>query len=177
MAQNTTVWRITTARFAASAFSGEGARLYGGRWNPKGWPVVYTAQSQSLALLELMVQDDPLRAHYVLIPADLPADLVQTRVEAAQLPEDWRTLGTRDVLQRIGQAWLEEARTAVLNVPSAVLPAERNLLLNPRHPGFSRIQIGQPQSLQTDTRLLRNLAPLPPTPARPGVVGPAAAQR
>ena len=57
-----TVWRITTQRFAASAFSGEGARLYGGRWNPKGWEVVYTAESQSLALLELMVQDDPLRA-------------------------------------------------------------------------------------------------------------------
>ena len=45
-----TVWRITSARFAATAFSGEGARLYGGRWNPKGWEVVYTAQSQSLAL-------------------------------------------------------------------------------------------------------------------------------
>ena len=152
-----TVWRITTARFAQSAFSGEGARLYGGRWNPKGWEVVYTAQSQSLALLELMVQDDPLRAHYVLIPAKLPADLPETRIDVDQLPEDWRTIGARDVLQTMGQAWLQEAQTAVLNVPSAVVPAERNILINPRHPDFARIVLGEPQSLQTDTRLLRNL--------------------
>jgi RES domain-containing protein len=152
-----TVWRITTARFAQTAFSGEGARLYGGRWNPKGHEVVYTAQSPSLALLELMVQDDPLRAHYVLIPAQLPNDLRQTRIEVEQLPPDWRTLGARDALQTLGQTWLEDAQTAVLNVPSAVLPAERNLLLNPHHPDFLQITIGAPQSLEIDMRLLRNL--------------------
>ena len=152
-----TVWRITTARFASTAFSGEGARRYGGRWNPKGWEVVYTAESQSLALLELMVQDDPLRAHYVLIPARLPPDLPETRIDAEQLPGNWRTLGARDVLHAIGQAWLQGTQTAVLNVPSAVVPAERNYLLNPRHRDFDRITLGEPQSLQTDTRLLRNL--------------------
>ena len=152
-----TVWRITTARFADTAFSGEGARLYGGRWNPKGWQVVYTAESQSLALLELMVQDDPLRAHYVLMAAELPADMAQTRIDIEQLPDDWRTLSARGVLQAVGEAWLQAAATAVLSVPSAVVPAERNYLLNPRHPDFARIRIGQPQSLQTDTRLLRNL--------------------
>jgi RES domain-containing protein len=156
-AASTTVWRITTARFAATAFSGEGARLYGGRWNPKGREVVYTAQSQSLALLELMVQDGPLRAHYVLIPAHLPAGLAEMRIDTAQLPEGWRTLGGRGALQALGQAWLQDGAMAVLNVPSAVLPAERNLLLNPRHPDFARIVIGAPESLQTDTRLLRNL--------------------
>ena len=138
-----TVWRITTARFAQSAFHGEGARLYGGRWNPKGWEVVYTAESQSLALLELMVQDDPLRAHYVLIPAQLPADLPETRIDVDQLPNDWRTIGARDVLQARGLVWLESGQTAVLNVPSAVVPAERNYLLNPHHPDFSHIVIGR----------------------------------
>ncbi|WP_141054635.1 RES family NAD+ phosphorylase [Tepidiphilus succinatimandens] len=152
-----TVWRITTARFAQSAFSGEGARAYGGRWNPKGWEVVYTAESQSLALLELMVQDEPLGAHYVLIPAQLPDDLPQTRIDIDQLPADWRTLGEREVLRSLGLAWLKSARTAVLSVPSAVVPAERNYLLNPRHPDFARIVIGEPQSLLTNTRLLRNL--------------------
>ncbi|MDO8714469.1 MAG: RES family NAD+ phosphorylase [Polynucleobacter sp.] len=67
-----TVWRITTRRFADSALTGEGARLFGGRWNRPGQSVVYTAESRSLALLELLVQDDHLRAHYVLIPAYLP---------------------------------------------------------------------------------------------------------
>jgi len=152
-----TIWRITTARFVQSAFSGEGARLYGGRWNPKGWELVYTAESQSLALLELMVQDAPLRAHYVLISAQLPADLPETRIDAHELPDDWRTLGARDALQARGLAWREAGLTAVLNVPSAVLPAERNYLLNPRHPDFVRIVIGPAQSLQTDIRLLRHL--------------------
>ena len=149
-----TVWRITTARFAQTAFSGEGARLYGGRWNPRGWEVVYTAESQSLALLELMVQDAPLRANYVLIPAHLPVDLPETRINVNQLPDGWRTLRSRDVLQAKGVAWLESGQTAVLNVPSAVVPAERNYLLNPRHPDFTRIMLGQPQLLQTDTRLV-----------------------
>lgn len=152
-----TVWRITTERFAQTAFSGEGARRYGGRWNSKGHAIVYTAESQSLALLELMVQDDPLRANYVLIPAYLPDDLIQTRIETNQLPEDWRTIDARHTLQELGQVWLISQSTAVLNVPSAVLPAERNFLLNPAHPDFARITIGPPQSLQTDTRLLRNL--------------------
>jgi RES domain-containing protein len=57
----------------------------------------------------------------------------------------------------MGLAWLQAGETVVLNAPSAVLPAERNFLLNPRHPGFARIVIGESQSLQTDTRLLRNL--------------------
>ena len=113
-----TVWRITTARFAAAALSDEGARLHGGRWNPKGHGVIYTAESQSLALLEMLVQDAPLRARYVLTPAQLPADLA---------------------------------------VPSAVVPAERNYLINPRHPDFARIVIGVPKALDVDVRLLRNL--------------------
>ena len=101
-----TVWRITTARFAAAAFSDEGARLHGGRWNPKGHGVIYTAESQSLALLEMLAQDAPLRARYVLIPAHLPAERAVSQVEASALPADWRTLGTRDALQAIAaQSW------------------------------------------------------------------------
>ncbi|WP_295398860.1 RES domain-containing protein [uncultured Thiocystis sp.] len=153
-----TVWRITTAPFAAQAFSGEGARQYGGRWNPKGLPVVYTAASPSLALLEMLVQDAPLRARYVLIPAQLPEDLAETRIEIAQLPKDWRTIGTRDALQALGHRWLCSRETAVLNVPSAVVPVERNILLNPAHPDFACLLIGEPQSLETDTRLMRNMA-------------------
>ncbi|HRP24404.1 MAG TPA: RES family NAD+ phosphorylase [Thauera sp.] len=152
-----TVWRITTARFAASAFTGEGARLYGGRWNPKGHAVIYTAESQSLALLEMLVQDEPLRARYVLIPAQLPADLAVSQIEASALPADWRKLGTRDALQAIGSTWLAEGTSAVLAVPSAVVPAERNYLLNPRHPDFARVILGEPKALDVDVRLLRNL--------------------
>lgn len=153
-----TVWRISTARFSATAFSGEGARLYGGRWNPKGFEMVYTAESRSLALLEMMVQDAPLRARYVLIPAQLPDTLSITSVDVADLAVDWRRLDRRDALQRIGRDWLERGESAVLAVPSAVLPAERNYLLNPGHPDFARIIIGEPEALETDLRLMRNLS-------------------
>lgn len=148
-----TVWRITTARFAATAFSGEGARLYGGRWNPKGFELVYTAESRSLALLEMMVQDTPLRARYLLVPAQLPDTVRMTHINVADLPTDWRRLDHRDALQRMGRDWLVQGPSAVLVVPSAVVPAEHSYLLNPRHPDFARIIIGEPEALETDLRL------------------------
>lgn len=150
-----TVWRITTARFVTSAFTGEGARLYGGRWNPKGYPIVYTAESRSLALLEMLVQDDPQRANYVLVPAHIPNGLSITTIQTQELPEDWRNLSTRDTLQAIGKNWLTSMRSAILSVPSAVLPAERNYLINPNHSDFQKIMLGSPESLQTDMRLYK----------------------
>ena len=152
-----TILRIVTARFADSAFSGEGARLFGGRWNRKGLPMVYTAESRSLALLEMMVQDDPLRAHYLLIPAFVPSAVSLHGLEAAELGGDWRALPARDRLQAIGNDWLQARASCILSVPSAVVPAERNFLVNPLHPDFSKISIGQAESLETDVRLLRGL--------------------
>jgi RES domain-containing protein len=149
-----TVWRLLTTRFADSAFSGEGARLYGGRWNRKGVPMVYTAGSQSLAMLELLVQDEPLRARYVMIPATLPGNLKIERITPDQLPADWRDLALRDQLQAIGTEWAKRRSSAVLAVPSAVIPSETNYLLNPLHPSFARIKLGEPQDFVTDLRLI-----------------------
>ena len=75
-----------------------------------------------------------------------------------QLPENWHTLEEREALQEIGSQWLRDAKCCVLAAPSAVIPAERNLLLNPAHPDFSRINIGQPERLENDLRLMRNLS-------------------
>jgi len=149
-----TVWRLVTARYAATAFSGEGARLYGGRWNRKGVPMVYTAGSQSLAVLEALVQDQPLRARYLMIPAILPKNLEIERVAAERLPANWRSLAAREELQTIGGEWARSASSAVLAVPSAVIPAETNYLLNPLHPQFARIEFGEARELVTDFRLL-----------------------
>jgi RES domain-containing protein len=149
------VWRITTARRARTAFSGEGARLYGGRWNPKGVPLVYCAESRALAMLEMLVQDEPLRARYVVIPATLPDGMAIERVDASRLPSDWRTVRRVEHLRTIGAAWAASKRTMVLAVPSAVLPDETNYLLNPLHPEFKRLRTGRPGTLLTDARLLR----------------------
>ncbi len=153
-----TGWRLVTARFVAAAFAGEGARLYGGRWNPKGVPLVYTAESQALAVLEILVQDEPLRARYVLMPAHIPDDLALDRVTVDQLPPDWRTLGARSELQERGAAWVRRGMSAVLAVPSAVIPDETNYLLNPRHPDFAWVEIGPPQELVTDLRLVKKVS-------------------
>ena len=149
----TIVWRMLTARFAETAFSGEGARLYGGRWNRKGIPIIYTAGSQSLAVLEMLVQDEPLRARYVMIPAILPTNLKIERVKIDQLPADWRGADKREHLQAVGTAWAASRSSAVLAVPSAVIPAETNYLLNPLHPAFARIEIGNAERFFTDPRL------------------------
>jgi RES domain-containing protein len=149
-----TVWRIVTRRFASSAFSGEGARLYGGRWNRKGVPMVYTAETQSLALLELLVQDEPLRARYTMIPAEIPGAVKIDRITVAELPDDWRDPAAREHLQMLGSEWIARGSSAVLAVPSAVVPADTNYLLNPAHPLFSEIKIGIPQKFVTDLRLL-----------------------
>ncbi len=147
------VWRMLTARFAKTAFSGEGARLYGGRWNRKGVPMIYTAGSQSLAVLEMLVQDEPLRARYVMIPATLPKNLKIDRVGIGQLPADWRTAEAREQLQGIGTTWAASGSSSVLAVPSAVIPSETNYLLNPLHPAFARIEIGDAELFITDPRL------------------------
>jgi RES domain-containing protein len=148
------VWRITTAAFARSAFSGEGARLYGGRWNPKGIPMVYTAANQSLALLEMLVQDQPLRARYMMIEARIPSAVKVDRVRVDDLPSDWRDIGAREKLQAIGAGWARKRRAAVLTVPSAIVPAESNYLLNPLHADFKRIKVGKPNTVTTDLRLI-----------------------
>lgn len=149
-----TVWRLTTARRLKSAFSGEGARLYGGRWNPKGVPLVYTAQSQALAVLEMMVQDEALAARYAMIPAQVPDAVAIERVDARSLPAGWRSMRHLETLREIGGEWARSRRSAVLAVPSAVIPAEINFLLNPLHPEFRRIRIGKPAAFRLDPRLL-----------------------
>ena len=150
-----TVWRITTRRFVDTAFSGEGARLFGGRWNRPGQSVIYTAESRSLALLEMLVQDDPLRANHVLIPAHVPDTVSREQVDISALPTVWRNQSERVHLQALGTHWLRELRSCVLVVPSAVVPAELNFLINPLHPDFTRIKLGEPEPLETDLCLIR----------------------
>jgi RES domain-containing protein len=154
-----TVWRLVTARFADSAFSGEGARLYGGRWNRKGIPLIYTAGSQSLAMLEMLVQDEPLRARYVMIPARIPKAVKIEHIDADKLPADWRNIAARRELQAIGDDWVKRQATTVLAVPSAVIPAETNYLLNPLHADFKKIEIGKPEPFITDLRLIKASRP------------------
>jgi RES domain-containing protein len=150
-----TSWRITKARYSGEAFSGEGARVYGGRWNSIGNPLVYTSEHASLAVLELLVHLGSSRGldNYVIIACSFDEGLVE-RIGVRKLPRNWAGSPALVDLQRMGDQWISEARSAVLEVPSAVLPIERNYLINPRHPDFSMIRFEDPEPLALDARLV-----------------------
>jgi len=151
------VWRITSKKFTKAAFNGEGARLYGGRWNSPGISLIYTAESKSLAVLEILVHlDSPdLLRKYVLFEVRIE-DSIVTPLDPASLPKNWRHDPPPPDAQKIGDEWATNTRSAVLQVPSAIVPGEFNYLLNPRHPDFRKLKIGQPQLFFFDLRLARS---------------------
>jgi len=146
-------WRLVKRRRAAGAFSGEGARIAGGRWNRPGTAVVYVSEALSLAVLELFVHLDPAsrtRLELVAIPLEIPARLVET---VGRLAGNWRAEPPPQATMELGSRWAEQARSAVLRVPSAIVPPEYNLVINPHHPDFDRIRIGRAQAYSLDPRL------------------------
>jgi RES domain-containing protein len=150
-----TGWRIVKTRLAARAFDGEGARRYGGRWNSPGTRVVYTSQSASLAVLELLVhlQASAPLGSYALRSARFDDRLVSA-VDRSSLPSHWRTFPASPALQRIGDAWIAAGTSLVLEVPSAIVEGESNYLINPTHPDLRRLRIGPPVRFRLDPRLL-----------------------
>jgi RES domain-containing protein len=150
-----TCWRIVKSRHASTAFDGEGARLYGGRWNSPGTRMVYTSSTISLAVLEVLVhlQEASLLSSYSLISVSFDDALVE-RLERSRLPDGWRTYPPPSELQRIGDEWVRSQRSAVLEVPSVIVVRESNYLLNPTHPNFSTVVIGESEPFTFDERLL-----------------------
>lgn len=151
-------YRIAAAQFAED-LSGEGARLYGGRWNPQGIPVLYTAESLPLAVLETLVNvpvgvlTRPLFSRVVLT---MPDETGLTAISVKQLPEDWPCYPPPVRLAEIGREWLVQRKTVGLKVPSTVAGGEGyNILLNPRHPDFSSVKIESVRPFVFDARLLR----------------------
>ncbi|HEY0592711.1 MAG TPA: RES domain-containing protein [Thermoanaerobaculia bacterium] len=149
------VWRIVKRSRAAGAFDGEGARRTGGRWNSPGTRVVYTAEHASLAALELLahLQRSSVLLSYALIPCDIPEDAIE-RLDGKELPRTWRSSPAPADLQRLGDAWAASMRSAALEVPSAIIDVESNVLLNPSHADFARVEIGEPIAFAYDLRLV-----------------------
>jgi len=146
-------YRIAKARHARTAFSGEGARIAGGRWNRPGDAVVYASGSLALAAIETFVHlgEDSLRIRFVYFRVEIPNGLVIQRCRKP--PRNWRAEPPEDESMRYGSRWFRAARTAVLEVPSAIVPSERNYLFNPLHPDFRRIRIGRASPLVFDPRM------------------------
>jgi RES domain-containing protein len=146
-------WRIVKFRHARTAFSGMGAALGGGRWNPPGVKVVYASATRSLAILENLVHlNPPVLFRYVCIRIEFDDSLAGKIVPTA-LPRDWWIQPPPSSAQKIGYDWIRSGKSVVLAVPSAIVWSEWNFLLNPAHPDFKNIRIGKPEPFIFDSRL------------------------
>lgn len=156
------VYRLGTAQHPV--WDGLGAGLHGGRWNPPGRPVIYAAETLSLAMLERLAQRRNLGGT-LLVVAEVPDDLAMEDLTAAP-PQGWRSPGSPEAVAA-GAAWLAGARTALLRVPSALVPREANIVINTAHPDAARIVAGPAEALDWDPRLFGIPAPAiipPPSP-------------
>jgi len=151
-----TAWRIVEARYKNKAFSGDGARLFGGRWNSKGLAVIYTAGSLALASIEMMVNlpSPKLLEAFVRIPVYFDEELVES-LPPDKYPRNWQHRPISPETKAIGDRWIKQLRSPVLRVPSVVVPEEFNYLINPAHTDFAKIEIGRPVVYHFDPRLAK----------------------
>lgn len=135
--------------------SGDGARLFSGRWNEAGVPMVYTATSMALAAMEMFVHLDPSVAPDDLLAVEIaaPDDLAVEEVGLRSLPKRWRA--TEVETAKRGTAWVRSGRTVMLRVPSAVVEGEWNALLNPAHADFARVKVVAARPFHFDERMFR----------------------
>jgi RES domain-containing protein len=154
------LYRICKTRYAHD-LSGTGAKLAGGRWNPKGLAVLYTSQSRALAALEFLVHLEFMTPpdEYSMLTLELPDELEVTRYSAADLPSEWQVSPAPQSTINIGSRWLTEGRTPVLAVPSTLISQEYNYLFNPLHEQFRQVKLQDISPFQYDERLLGNSGP------------------
>ena len=149
-------WRIVKQKHASTAFSGEGARLFEGRWNSAGVPMVYCSEHLSLAALEILVHTQPVtirdkfRAFRVTWDGKMMISL-----GLKELPEGWNLYPPSAASKKVGTEWAKSGRTPVLALPSVIVPLEQTYLLNPKHPDFGKIKIKDAGAFVLDQRLQR----------------------
>jgi RES domain-containing protein len=151
-------WRLFKSIHLDTDLLGEGARIHGGRFNSKSVAVVYTSASLSLAALEMLVhlQSVSLLAKYQMRRLTFDESLA-TGLDISDLPTNWRDSPPSIEVQQIGDDWVASGQSAVLRVPSALLPHETNFILNPAHPGFAKIVFEPPEPFVFPPRVIKAL--------------------
>jgi RES domain-containing protein len=148
-----TAWRLTKTRYLATAWDGEGARRTGGRWNSVGTAVVYASGTLSLALVETLVHlPSGILPAYSAQPVEFGEAMLAV-LTVSDVPANWRADPPPPSTRTIGDNWVRAKGSAVLRVPSVVVPLESNYVFNPRHPDFARVTIGPPLPFPFDPRL------------------------
>lgn len=145
------VYRITKAVYADRLVASGGAA----RWNERGQFVIYAAATRALACLENVVHrsGEGLSELFRVMVIDLPDVVGIETIHPEELPLDWVDFQQYAICQQLGGEWLRRGRSAVLRVPSALVPAEWNYLINPAHPAFSHIQLIRTEAFVFDPRI------------------------
>jgi RES domain-containing protein len=148
-----TAFRIAKKRYARQPLAGQGGLEVGGRWHHKGTPIIYCAQSLSLAALEFFVHFGKRADTIALISIaiDIPTELIES-LSHGKLPKNWREVPAPAATAELGAEWIRHGRSAVLRVPSVLSPGECNYLINPAHPKCKRIRTRPPAVFSFDAR-------------------------
>ena len=146
------VFRISNSKYAGD-ISGRGAEKAGGRWNQRGYPVLYTCQSRALAAMELAVHINigTIRNDYTIMTIEVPDSSIQV-ISENNLPNDWMQFPFPGSTQKTGTEWLLKNQNLVLKVPSVVIEDDFNFLINPSHPEFKNVKIIDSKIFKFDTR-------------------------
>jgi RES domain-containing protein len=148
-----TAWRLVKTRHVATAWDGEGAAATGGRWNSPGVPVIYASATLSLSLLEILVHlPSGLMPSYKAMSVQFDESLVTT-LPASAVPANFQSYPVPPETRAVGDAWVASGRSAVLSVPSVIVPMERNYVFHPGHRDFRKLRIGAAQAFPLDRRL------------------------
>ena len=148
-------WRLVKKSREKEAFSGQGTRRYGGRWNHRGTAVVYVSDSLSLAALELFVHlaSAYKGMRFATFTVEIPDAAVVESLPRDELPKNWRDEPPPDSCKELGTQWVKEGSAAVLRVPSVIVPMESNYILNLGHPGFKKLEMTPRDDFSFDPRM------------------------
>lgn len=162
------VWRVISADFQASPLSAEGARRLGGRWNPPGVAVLYTASTEALAYLERFVHlgAELAESPHLMVKIEVPDSAGALSLERAGLPRNWKAVPVPASVQAIGRRWVTEGTTLALSVPSVLAESDRNILLNAAHREYPHVRIVEQRPFVYDPRMWKPTAPTTPRRSR-----------
>ncbi|HEX4878170.1 MAG TPA: RES family NAD+ phosphorylase [Chitinophagaceae bacterium] len=153
------LYRIAQEKYADD-LSGNGARLFGGRWNSEGYYALYTSTTRSLALLETLAHT-PAKLlqskNYILVTLQLPDATASFRMDSKKLPQGWDATEISLFTQKTGNDFLQAKNALLLQVPSVLIPEEMNVVVNPLHPDFRKIKIIHRRRISFDNRVSVNL--------------------
>ncbi len=147
------VYRISGKKYAHD-LSGTGAATYGGRWNKKGTPVLYTGESKEIALLKTIVPTPPMIVpDLAILTLEIPDNSI-SGIEIKDLPNNWADFPAPVILSEIAELWVSSQKSIALKVPSCLIHSAHNYILNCRHPEYNRVKVLENKDFHFDARFM-----------------------